>query len=63
MEVRAVHQYASAEAHTIDQHIASQRGKEWRERLKQASKGSAGFIHRISKWAKAPPAPYATTAQ
>eukprot|EP00959_Pyramimonas_sp_CCMP1952_P373850 7829368-Pyramimonas_sp.AAC.1 len=45
---------AQREAQAIERAQAAERSMSWRSRLKDASRGGAGYIHRLTKWASPP---------
>eukprot|EP00959_Pyramimonas_sp_CCMP1952_P248027 5184855-Pyramimonas_sp.AAC.1 len=45
---------AQRDAQVIERARAAERSKSWRSRLKDASRGGAGYIHRLTKWATPP---------
>ncbi|CAK0860163.1 unnamed protein product [Prorocentrum cordatum] len=58
MEIR---RWLLKQANKIVSAVAQERAKAWRGRLKDGSKGAAGFLHRMARWrhAERPPAPIA----
>eukprot|EP00959_Pyramimonas_sp_CCMP1952_P206609 4320608-Pyramimonas_sp.AAC.1 len=45
---------ARREAQAIERAQAAERSKSWRSRLKDAPRGGAGYMHRLTKWASPP---------